>query len=94
MSPRPLHRFAHARAARRVPHPLLGFAAAAAASSPGATPAHGIIAGRSRFGLRRTREQAAWEGMTVTRMLCDLTAGRVAFSSGPPCPGQFQQFAL
>ncbi|MBI3946331.1 MAG: hypothetical protein HY321_10460 [Armatimonadetes bacterium] len=33
-------------------------------------------------------------GMTVTCMLCDLTAGCVAFSSGPPCLDQFQEFTL
>jgi isopenicillin-N N-acyltransferase-like protein len=31
---------------------------------------------------------------TLTCMVCDLTERRVAFSTGPPCLGQFQEFAL
>ena len=33
-------------------------------------------------------------GSTVTCMICDLTAGRVAFSTGPPCLGRFQELSL
>jgi isopenicillin-N N-acyltransferase-like protein len=31
---------------------------------------------------------------TLTCMVCDLTERRVAFSTGPPCFGRFQEFAL
>ena len=31
---------------------------------------------------------------TVTCMICDLTAGRLAFSTGPPCLGRFQEVPL
>jgi hypothetical protein len=30
---------------------------------------------------------------TLTCMVCDLTERRVAFSTGPPCLGEFQEFA-